>query len=552
MPISALARPADDLVKLEKDYISERSRFFPVWATSVGIHDYDSLLTDYSANSIYQYRISLSQLKAKTLEIDTTKLNYDDYIDYKLLCSDIDRDNFFLIKYPLHVYSPALYVEEALNSIHCLMISNSLTQQQKAFFAIIRMRQFPRFLRDVWETCGLPSKIFFQTAIETAENGTKLIDEVIQKLIETYPDSAGILTQTKGLAITALKDYKSLCEIQVDNARGTFCAGKKNFDYLLKNVQFLDINSDSLKKIGYYWFNKSNAVMDSLGRVIKAEIPETTGHQIVPDTLSVADIMAYYQWEINQTADYLRKNNIVTIPDDIGACIPIQTPPFLSATLRGIAYEPPAPFDKDQTGYFYVRPIPPLDSLARDSFYNLIINRKFKGSVVHEAYPGHHLQFSMANRHPSIIRKIQGDNFLIEGWALYCEQMATEQGLFDDQDLAKRWQGVWGGIRFRAVRIIVDCSLHDSTMSPDSALVFMNYMLGENANYYTAEIRRYCANPTVASSYLVGKILIMDMLDKARNREGKAFSLKKFHDSLLAEGSIPPVFIAKKLAKLNK
>jgi uncharacterized protein (DUF885 family) len=546
-PVMALATPADELAGLGQQYLNQRCKFFPVWATSIGVHDYDSSLADYSPESIYQFRNILSSIGSKLQNIDTLGLSVDELIDYKLLQSNVDNDNFILVKYPMHEYSPSVYIDEALNSLYYLKLDNSLSQQQKDFYLITRLRRFPIFFRNAGEYLGECPQIYYETAIETARDGMVLVDEIIKELIETYPDSTGILIQTKTMAMEAIKTFKMACEGGIGYAKGTPAIGKQNFNYLLKNIHFLNIDSDSLKKIGLQWYKKSNAAMDSLSRIIAAGPPENDSAIIAPDTFKVDDVMAYYQWEINQTADFLKRNNIVSIPDDIGACIPRQTPAFMRATLRGIAYEPPPAFAKDQTGYFYVRPIPPFDSAARNIYYRQVVNRTFKGSVVHEGYPGHHLQLSLANRNKSQIRKIQGDLFFCEGWALYCEQMTTEQGFYNGEDLNRRWQAVWGGIRFRAVRIIVDCSLHDGTMTPDSALAFMNAMLGDHTDYYVAEIRRYCANPTTASSYLVGKLMILDMLGKAKKREGKAFSLKKFHDSILAEGTIPPRLIAKKL-----
>jgi uncharacterized protein (DUF885 family) len=547
IPVIGMATPGADLAGLGQKYIDERCRFFPVWATSIGIHDYDSCLTDYSPEAVYKFRNVLAGINSKLQNIDTLGLSVDEMIDYKLLQSNIDYDNFILVKYPIHQYSPGIYIDEALNSLYYLKLDNSLSRQQKDFFLIVRLRRFPIFFRNAGEYLGECPQIYYETAIETARDGMTLVDELIQDLMKTYPDSAGILVQTKTLALEAIKTFKVTCENGIGYAKGSPAIGKQNFNYLLKNIHFLNIDSDSLKKIGQRWYRISNAAMDSLNLITAATPSENDSGIIAPDTFDVDDMMAYYQWEINQTAEFLKVNNIVSIPNDIGACIPRQTPAFMQATHRGIAYEPAPPFAKDQTGYFYVRPLPPFDSLARNSYYRQVVNRTFKGSVVHEAYPGHHLQISLANRNSSAIRKIQGDLFFCEGWALYCEQMTAEQGLYKGQDLNRRWQAVWGGIRFRAVRIIVDCSLHDGTMTPDSALAFMNAMLGDHTDYYVAEIRRYCANPTAASSYLVGKLIILDMLSKAKKRQGKAFSLKKFHDSILAEGTIPPRLIAKKL-----
>jgi uncharacterized protein (DUF885 family) len=255
--------------------------------------------------------------------------------------------------------------------------------------------------------------------------------------------------------------------------------------------------------------------------------------------------LGYYQWEINSVSDFIKAKKLITIPDDFGQCVPVETPPFLRGTIRGIAYEVSGAFDSNQTGYFYVRPLPDTFTAAQKSSYlDFIAHRSFRGSVVHEAFPGHHLQLTLANRLQSPIRKIQQDLIMVEGWALYCEQMMYEQGLYGT-DL-RQWNGVLGGVRFRAVRIIVDIGLQTGRFTPETALAFMNEKLGENVYYYTGEIRRYCANPTSALSYLTGKTMILQMRQNATAEEGPAFDLKAFHDKLLSEGSIPLSLIGEK------
>jgi len=544
---SSFAGVSEELAKQGEEYINCRSRFFPAWATSVGIFDYDSLLTDYSSKSIFTYRNDISKILQKLRQIDLESLTIDDYIDCRLLISNIQYDEFILARFPYHEHSPALYIEEALNSLYYILIDNSRTMEEKAPFLSARLRGIPVFLDQRWEHLHQMDKIFFETAIEMADKGPQLIEEAAQLMYDIMPDSVRRIARYKRETISALNKCELLFEVDKNNANENHFVGKAQLNYLLKKIHFLDVNSDSLKKIGWRWYNKTSAAMDSLQRIIDTKEPDTGNERPDSDSLTKDDIFEYYQWEIDQTANFLIKNDIVTIPEDIGECIPVEMPKFMRAMRRGIAYQPSAPFSTDQTGYFYVRPIPPLDSASTANYNSMIRNRAFKGSVAHEAYPGHHLQLSIANRHPNPIRQIQQNIMMVEGWGLYCEQMAAEQGLFDNGDLDRRWLGVLGGIRFRAVRMIVDCSLADSSMTPDSALVFMNNMLGENTDYFTAEIRRYCSYPTQALSYLTGKLLILDMLEKARAKEGKSFSLKIFHDKLLAEGSIPLPLIAKKL-----
>ncbi|MCD6161566.1 MAG: DUF885 domain-containing protein [candidate division Zixibacteria bacterium] len=545
---STIAGQTEELEKLSQDYIDVRSSFYPVWATSVGIFDYDSLLTDYSSERVFQYRNNISKIMQELRQINIKKLKGDDYINYKLLLSNIRYDEFILVKFPFYQHSTALYLNEVLNSLYYLLIDNSRTDEEKAPFLLARMKQIPYFFEQRWEHQPLMDKIFYEIVLESTDGGIELIEETAKLLFEVVPDSSRRIARYKKEAISNLKNLKMFCAVEIQYAPEKHFIGKENLDYLLKNIYFLDIDSDSLMNLGWYWYNKANAAMDSIQAIIDSKQPADDKEIPFDNSLTKDDIFQYYQREINETANFFKNHDIVSIPENIGKCIPVEMPAFMRSMHRGIAYQPPAPFSSDQTGYFYVRPIPTLDSAAIAKYSNIIQNKRFKSSVVHEAFPGHHLQLSIANNNLSPLRKIQDNTMMSEGWALYCEQMATEQGLFDNENLDERWLGVYSGIRFRAVQMIVDCSLADSSMTPDSALVFMNNMLGENTDYFTSEIKRYCAYPTQALSCLTGKLIILDILEKARKKEGSSFSLKAFHDRLLAEGTIPPSLIAKKMS----
>jgi len=542
---TAFAGPTETINELTIRYIDGRARFFPVWATSMGINDYDSLFTDYSPESVFTYRNEIAIIMQELRQLDSLMLEGDDYINYQLLKSNIEYDDFILTKFPLHQISTALYIEEPLDGIYLLLLDNSRTMKEKAPFIIARTKAIGSFLAQRWQYQVDMAPIFFESAEAAVDGGIQLLEEAAQMVYKALPDSARSMSIYKNRAVGDYKTFKLYCRIEKDDASGTHVIGQQQLNYLLKNILFLNADADSLKKIGWYWYDRCNSAMSSLNNIIAAK--GQSDKTAFNSSLTKKDILDYYQREINETAKFFKEKDVVTIPDDIGACIPVEMPEYMRAIRKGIAYQPPPPFSSDQTGYFYVRPIDDLDSAAIAKYSNMIKDHGFRGSVVHEAYPGHHLQLSLANRNQSLLRRIQDSRVFSEGWALYCEQMAIEQGLYGDDDLDVRWRDVYGGIRFRAIRIIVDCCLAEGSMTPDSALTFMNNTLGENTEYFKAEIRRYCANPTQALSYLTGKLIILDMLEKARAKEGNSFSLKQFHDKLLAEGSIPPNLIAEKL-----
>ena len=405
-----------------------------------------------------------------------------------------------------------------------------------------RLKEIPVVCQTGKQNLKDPVPIFIEISSDAVDDGLDLIKDVSDSLAAQFPEQSKDILSSRDKAISALKDFNVYCGELKKNAKGDFAIGKKNFEFLLHDVHLLNFDSDSLLALGKNIFTKVDSEMQALTPNLPP--PDTLAKFPLP-SLNKNDVLSYDQWEINKVRDFVVQKGIATLPDNFGQCIPKETPPFLRGIIRGIAYEPPGPLDSVQTGYFYIRPLPDTFTLDQKASYNdFICHRSFRGSIVHEGYPGHHMQLLLADRNPSKIRKLQQDLIMVEGWALYCEEMTYHQGLFGDN--LNQWNGILGGIRFRAVRIIVDIGLQTGQFTPQTALDYMNTKLGKNDYYFTAEIRRYCANPTQALSYLTGKTLISNMRDNAARKDGDKFDLRAFHDKLLSEGSIPPPLIAQK------
>ncbi|MCK4572847.1 MAG: DUF885 family protein, partial [candidate division Zixibacteria bacterium] len=165
---------------------------------------------------------------------------------------------------------------------------------------------------------------------------------------------------------------------------------------------------------------------------------------------------------------------------------------------------------------------------------------------VHEAYPGHHLQFQIAGRNPDPVHKWQSNPMMYEGWALYCEEMMYDAGLYGEEN-PSRWLRIIKGIRFRAARIVADIKLHTGQFTYNECVRWMIDVLGidtdSDRKFVETEVRRYTLEPTVQMSYLMGKRELMNLRQAAMDKQGDAFSLKDFHDALLAEGSVPPTLM---------
>ncbi|HTT99453.1 MAG TPA: DUF885 family protein [Rhizomicrobium sp.] len=162
----------------------------------------------------------------------------------------------------------------------------------------------------------------------------------------------------------------------------------------------------------------------------------------------------------------------------------------------------------------------------------------------HEGIPGHHLQISISQESPlPLIRKVGGFTAYVEGWALYAEQLAGEMGMYDDDPWGKI--GQLHDSMFRGVRLVVDSGMHAKKWSREQAVKYYVDTLGDQEASAITEIERYCVWPGQACSYMVGKLTILRLRDKAKAALGAKFDLHKFHDTVLLSGALPLAVLEK-------
>jgi uncharacterized protein (DUF885 family) len=278
------------------------------------------------------------------------------------------------------------------------------------------------------------------------------------------------------------------------------------------------------------------------------KIEPGVGYKAILDQLknehpTADNLLDFYREWMDKTRQFTIDKDLVTIPKDEVLEI-IETPAFERSTIPYGAYMPPAAFEKEQRGFFYVTPVDDdlTDEEKKDKLkgHN---NRKVIIVALHEGYPGHHLQLSKANTQPRKIRRMGNSTVFIEGWALYCEEMMREQGFYQDEKtiLSQKQDKLW-----RAARVIVDVSLQNGKMSFDEAVNFMIDNVGLMKINALAEVNRYAYTPTQPMSYLVGQVEV-ERIRKRYFAENPDASIKEFHDALLAPGSLPPHLVEQEM-----
>jgi len=208
----------------------------------------------------------------------------------------------------------------------------------------------------------------------------------------------------------------------------------------------------------------------------------------------------------------------------------VDTPSFLRHQIPFAAYLAPSIADLSQSAFYYVTPVSNHEELVEHNYAAIA------QTSVHEAWPGHHLQFVTANQSDegsSLLRRLFPCATLYEGWALYCEQMMLEQGYdrYRGQTIVMLRDRLW-----RALRVIIDVNLHTGEWSHQQAVNEMVEKLGFSPQQAQAECNWYSLSPTVPMSYAVGWALINALRDIVQPADGD--ELKAFHDKLLSCGSV--------------
>ncbi len=228
------------------------------------------------------------------------------------------------------------------------------------------------------------------------------------------------------------------------------------------------------------------------------------------------------------------------LPDLFGAlpAAPVEVqrvPAFKEAGSARAYYFPPA-LDGSRPGIFYAN-LRRVDEHPRFGMHTL---------AYHEAIPGHHLQIALALERDDVpfFRRVVPFTAYVEGWALYAERLASEQGMLPTP-LDRLGQLV--AELFRAVRLVVDTGLHAERWSREQAIAYMRDRTGMPASEVEAEVERYVVWPGQACAYKIGQLKILELRERARRRLGERFDLRAFHDVVLGSGAVPLTILERRV-----
>jgi uncharacterized protein (DUF885 family) len=208
-------------------------------------------------------------------------------------------------------------------------------------------------------------------------------------------------------------------------------------------------------------------------------------------------------------------------------------PEFRQATSPGAYYDPPS-FDGSRPGVFYAN--------LRDP--GSVVQFDMGTLACHEGIPGHHFQIAIAQELKGVpfFRRIIPFTAYVEGWALYAERLALDNGFY--QEPYSRL-GALKAELFRAARLVIDTGIHRKHWTREQAIDYMERTTGMARAEVVTEVERYIVSPGQACAYKVGQLQILALRQRAMDQLGPKFDIKKFHDVVLGNGAVPMGILAR-------
>lgn len=501
------------LAELHARYLAERARLDPDWAAAVGLHEHDGRITRFDDAS-WAARAALVERWLALVPGDS--------LDARLWRADLSSQQFEYRRRDARTVRPDLAFG-AVGVLHDMLVKDYAPKAERVANVNRRLAEIPAMLDELRPQLGRPPAVWTRMAIDDGKGVLEFLDG----LPDVDPAAAKA-------ARAACASYVEFLEKNVlPRSDGEFAVGREAYEFHLRTDHFLAQSADELARIGRGEFEKTLRMLEAVEKDWPALLEAMKREHPGP-----SELVATYARECAKARAFMIEKALVTIPAWEKLEV-IETPAFLRSTIPYAAYSRPGPLDSAKTGHFYVTPGDTPEELAAHNVYDL------PGTVWHEAYPGHHLQFVVAKDVTSKIRRLYDSPLLSEGWGLYCEELAHETGYFTDRR-ERLMQLNWR--LQRAARIVLDVGLHVNGLSYQEAVAFLVDRVRLNRAQAESSVNAYTMSPTYFPAYLLGLLEIQRIREVFRARLGDRFTLKDFHDRFLAFGNVPPALIEAELA----
>jgi uncharacterized protein (DUF885 family) len=320
-------------------------------------------------------------------------------------------------------------------------------------------------------------------------------------------------------------------------SKGRYAIGADTFARQLLYEEMVDLPLDKLLALGEAALRRDQEALAATARKIDpSRTPAQVMKALSDDQPTEADLIPSARRTIESIRQFLLDKRIVTIPSEVRPTVR-ETPPY--ARNGGFAsMDTPGAYETKATeAFYYVRPPEKgWDARHKEEYLRLFNKPVLQIVTIHEAYPGHYIQFLYAKQYPTKTRRLTYCGTNVEGWAHYCEQMMVEEGYGGDDPKIRLAQ--LSAALLRDCRFVVGLKLHTQGMTVEQGAQFFEKEGYQEAATAYEEARRGAYNPTYLY-YTLGKLQIYKLREDYRRAKGKDYQLETFHNEFVRQGGLP-------------
>lgn len=545
---------------LEEDFVFSMLAFSPVSASAQGYHsdpqrDFDTALDDMSMAALDGRRSYLSAFHLRLAEVDKQTLSPEDRADYDTIQDLIANELFDLDIAQSWRHNPTLYVESVGAALFNPYVLNYAPPAERAKHIIARLQKVPIFFDQADRNLFAAPPMWIQVARQENQGNIELVDKTLRPFI---PEGQRADYDRAAMsALVALRSFDSfLADTLPNKVRGgkvpDWRLGQDNYKTKFRFALGTDQSPDEVLAGAESDLKRVRAEMNELSKRILQARGKTPAGDPAADIAAALALVAekkstvstYFsdaRSDLAEAKSFAEQKHLLTLPAR-GNLQVIETPAFLRGIYAVGGFNPAPALQPELGAFYWITPIPSaweksrIESKLREyNFYNL------KLLTIHEAMPGHYVQFEFANdvqpKTRRVLRGVWGNTPYVEGWAQYITQVMLDRGYLDG---APELRLTFLKQELRVIaNAILDIRLQTNRMTDRQAMDLMEKDTFQEHEEATAKLQRAQLSSAQLPAYFVGWRDWRRVRAQYEKAKGTGFQEAAFHDAALKEGAVP-------------
>jgi uncharacterized protein (DUF885 family) len=529
----------------------------PEWATQIGFHKFDTLLV-IPGDASRKKMLDFVRRQTDSLQVfKTQQLNPAQQIDFRLIENQLAATAWAINDEKAFEWNPSNYNVTGLIAFMLTEQYAPLPERLKACYK--RMAAIPAFYEAAKRQLKNPVKELTQLAIDQNQGGLSILEQDFLDSVKVAPltdSEKTLLINTSQSAAKAIKSYISFLKTMNNPHPRSFRLGKD----LYEKKFALDIQSGyTAEQLYDSAVSRKSELHEQMAQLGKKLWPKYFGNKPMPadsltlirkviDTISMdhvapADFQAAIEKILPKLTAFIENKKLLYL--DPSKPLVVRKEPAYMAGVAGASISAPGPYDKNGNTYYNVGSLAGWPKEKAESYLREYNNYTLQILDIHEAIPGHYTQLVYANRSPSLIKSVFGNGAMIEGWAVYGEQMMMENGYGDNTP--EMWM-MWYKWHLRTVcNTILDYSVHVKNWDQKEAMDLLVRQAFQQKAEAEGKWKRVSVSSVQLDSYFAGYKAIYELREALKKKEGRHFSLRSFHETFLSFGSIPVKYIRERM-----